>query len=137
MAEVIRRIAYTDDGKPALFILPKVNPERYIPTMFPQDSAWLYSFDHNPRFDQFMWRACGDICARYNLGLITREKMASIASVIEEGISELLAAPPREKPVDLAVRQMTEEAFKNAAKEAEIDGNKVKMKIELPVEAVQ
>lgn len=137
MAEVIRRIAYTDDGDPILLILPKINPENHIPTMFGKDSAWLYTPDFNPDFDKFMWWACGDICARYNLGLITPAKMASIASVIEEGISELLAAPPREKPVDLAVRQMTEEAFKNAAKEAEVDGHRVRMKIELPVEAVQ
>lgn len=137
MAEVIRRIAYTDDGQPALFILPKINPERYIPTMFTKDNAWLYSFDHNPNFDKFMWWAATDICKRYDLGLMTKEKMASIASVIEEGITELFAAPPREKPVDLAVRQMTEEAFKKAASEAEIDGSHVKMKIELPAEALQ
>lgn len=137
MADVKRWIAYTDDGKPWLFIAPKVNPEKYVPTGFHQDSAWMYSFDHNPQFDRFMYRACGDICARYNLGLITSQKMGEIASVIEEGITELLAAPPREKPVDLAVRQMTEEAFKNAAKNAEIDGNRVKMTFEIPVGAVQ
>ena len=132
MAEVIRRIDYTDDGEPILLIMPKVNPEKYIPTMFNKDNAWLYSFDHNPDFDQFMWWACGDICNRYNLGLVTAPKMASIASVIEEGITELFATPPREKPVDLAVRQMREEALKNAVKNAEIDGNNVKMTVEIP-----
>jgi len=132
MAEVIRRIAYTDDGEPVLFILPKINPEKYIPATFNKDCAWLYSFDHNPDFDKFMWWAAGDICKRYDLGLVTKEKMASIASVIEEGITELFAAPPREKVVDLAVRQMREEAMKEAAKNAEIDGNHVKMTVEIP-----
>lgn len=132
MAEVKRWIDYADDGQPWLFIAPKVNPERYIPTGFAQGSAWLYSFDHNPDFDKFMWRACGDICARYNLGLITSQKMGSIASVIEEGITELLAAPPRESKVDIAVRQMREEALKKAAANAEVDGNRVKMTIEIP-----
>jgi hypothetical protein len=132
MAEVKRWIDYADDGQPWLFIAPKVNPEKYIPTGFAQGSAWLYSFDHNPDFDKFMWRACGDICARYNLGLITAQKMGAIASVIEEGISELLAAPPRESKVDMAVRQMREEAMKKAAANAEVDGNRVKMTIEIP-----
>lgn len=132
MAEVKRWIDYADDGQPWLFIAPKVNPERYIPTGFAQGSAWLYSFDHNPDFDKFMWRACGDICSRYNLGLITSQKMGSIASVIEEGITELLAAPPRESKVDIAVRQMREEAMKKAAANAEVDGNRVKMTIEIP-----
>lgn len=132
MAEVIRRISYTDDGEPVLFILPKINPEKYIPTMFNKDCAWLYSFDHNPNFDKFMWWAAGDICKRYDLGLVTKEKMASIASVIEEGITELFATPPRETVVDLAVRQMREEAMANATKNAEIDGNHVKMTLEIP-----
>lgn len=128
MAEVIRRIGYTDDGEPMLFILPKINPERYMPTAFTLDNAWLYTPDKNPNFVRFMYWACEDICKRYNLGLITKEKMASIASVIEEGIDDLLSAPPREKPVDLAIRQMREEAAKNAIKNAEIDGNNVKLK---------
>lgn len=127
MAEVIRRIGYTDDGEPMLFILPKVNPERYMPTAFNKDNAWLYTPDKNPDFVKFMYWACEDICKRYNLGLITKEKMASIASVIEEGIDDLLAAPPRENPVDLAVRQMREESFKDAVKNAEVDGNKIKL----------
>lgn len=127
MAEVIRRIAYNDEGEPMLFILPKINPENHIPTMFPQGSAWLYTPDKNPDFVKFMYWACEDICKRYNLGLITKEKMASIATVIEEGIDDLIAAPPREKPVDLAMRQMREESFKEAAKNAEVNGNKIKL----------
>lgn len=128
MAEVIRRIGYTDDGEPMLFILPKVNPERYMPTAFNKDNAWLYTPDTNPDFVRFMTWACEDICKRYDLGLLTSAKMASIASVIEEGIDDLKAAPPREKPIDLALRQMREESFKNAAANAEIDGNNVKLK---------
>ena len=128
MAEVIRRIGYNDDGEPMLFILPKINPENHIPTAFFKEGAWLYTPDKNPNFVKFMYWACEDICKRYNLGLITKEKMASIATVIEEGIEELLAAPPREKPVDLAIRQMREESFKNAVKNAEVDGNNVKLK---------
>lgn len=132
MAEVIRRIAYNDEGEPMLFILPKINPEKHIPTMFQKDSAWLYTPDTNPDFVRFMYWACEDICKRYNLGLITKEKMASIATVIEEGIEDLKAAPPREKPVDLAVKQMIEESWKNAAKNAEVSANKVKMTVEIP-----
>ena len=135
MAEVKRWIAYADDGQPWLFIAPKVNPERYIPTGFAQGSAWLYSFDHNPDFDKFMWWASENICQRFQLGLITTQKMAEIASVIEEGITELLAAPPRPKPVDLAVQQMNEHIFKEAAKNAEKEGDRIKMTLEIPVEA--
>lgn len=137
MADVIRTIKYTDDGKPWLCILPKVNPEKYIPVFFAQDTAWLYSFDHNPNFDQFMWWACENICQQFNLGLITSQKMGEIASVIEEGITDLLAAKPMPRPVDLAVQQMTEEIFREAAKNAEIDGNKVKMTFDVPVEAMR
>ena len=135
MADVIRTIKYTDDGKPWLCILPKVNPEKYIPVFFAQDTAWLYSFDHNPDFDKFMWWASENICQRFHLGLITTQKMAEIASVIEEGITELLAAPPRPKPVDLAVQQMNEHIFKEAAKNAEMEGDRIKMTLEIPVEA--
>lgn len=137
MADVIRTIKYTDDGKPWLCILPKVNPERHVPVFFAQDKAWLYSFDHNQNFDKFMWWACENICKQFNLGLITAQKMGEIASVIEEGITDLLAAKPRPKPVDLAVQQMTEEIFKQAARNAEVDGNRVKMTFNVPVEAVQ
>ena len=128
MAEVIRRIGYNDDGEPMLFILPKINPENHIPTAFFKEGAWLLTPDKNPNFVQFMKWACEDICKRYNLGIITTPKMASIATVIEEGIEDLKAAPHREKPVDLAIRQMREESFKNAVANAEIDGNNVKLK---------
>ena len=137
MADVIRTIKYTDDGKPWLCILPKVNPEKYIPVFFSQDQAWLYSFDHNPDFDRFMWWACENICKQFNLGLVTAQKMGEIASVIEEGITELFAAKPMPRPVDLAVQQMTEEIFREAAKNAEVDGNRIKMTINVPVEAAQ
>ena len=128
-----RTIKWDEAGDPYLCIQPYVNPENYPPFAIPLKDAWLYSRDHNPgKFTVVTMRAVCWMYERWNLGLITKEGWAELASAIEDRIGDLLKAPPREQMVDMAVRQMIDEAARNAAKNAEIDGNHVKMTVEIP-----
>ena len=134
MAEVVRSIKWDDDGKPCLCVQPKINPERYAPFAVPLDGAWMYSRDHNPDgFARVMQMAVGWMFNHWNLGLVERNKWCAIASFIEDGIDDLLKAPPRDKIVDVAVKQQMQEAMSTAMKNAEFDSrtNTVKMVVNL------
>ena len=134
MSEVVRSIKFDEKGDPCLCVQPRINPENYPPFAVPKDSAWMYSHDHNPKsFQLVMTKAVCWMFERWNMGLITRERWTAIASAIEDGIDDLLAAPPRDKIVDEAVRQQMQESMKDAAKNAEFDSrtNTLKMAVSL------
>ena len=150
MAEVVRSIKWDEHGDPYLCIQPRINPEKYRPFSVPLSTpkwfdpqkhghvatAWEFSRDHNPvGFHRLTWQSVEWMFAHWNMGLVTRERWSGIASFIEDGISDLLKAKPRPRPVDVAVQQMTEEIFKEAAKNAEMEGDRIKMTLEVPVEA--
>jgi len=98
---------------------PKV--EAYI---IPLDDIWMFRRDHYPAlvrvfygfdqqgkaihgekvltYEQAMYAKCEELCHQFDLGLITSRRMASIASMIEDGIDELLKmSPQKTKPVSL------------------------------------
>ena len=132
MAEVVRSIKWDENGAPYLCIQPKVNPEKYPPFAVPVNDAWMYSRDHNQHGFQFVtMKAVTWMFERWNMGLITRERWAAVASTIEDGIGDLLKAPPREKLVDLAVQQQLEHEMSEAVRSADVDGNTIKMAVRL------
>jgi hypothetical protein len=136
MAEVIREIVY-DQGDPVLVIkakYPRPGQEKFAIRM---DDLWLYTPEKNSEFERFMMNLCGMIHDLMDLGIITTKKMAEIATVIEDGIEELLSAPP-EDPNDEPGKMkramedaMLRSAVGNAVKNAEIDGDKIKMVVEV------
>lgn len=69
----------------------------------------------------------------WNMGLVERNKWISLATFIEDGLDDLLKAPPRDKIVDVAVKQQMQEAMSTAMKNAEFDSrtNTVKMVVNL------
>lgn len=94
----------------------------------PLDDAWMFSRDHyNPRalvkvfygynivgqpmhgeanltYDEAMFAKCEELCHQFDLGLITSRKMAEIASLIEDGIDNLVKMPPqaeKDRPRDI------------------------------------
>lgn len=92
--------------------------------------AWMYSSESYPtlvrvfygydsvgnpmigeeimNFDRAMYAKCSELCHQFDLGLITSRKMADIASMIEDGIEELLRMPPKgERPEQLGHSEMT------------------------------
>lgn len=129
MSELDRAYTYDNEGQPVMVIykskapvttfrleIPKV--EGYV---IPLDDAWMFSRDHYPAlvpvfygydkqgnamtgdkvltYDQAMFAKCEELCHRFDLGLITSRKMAEIASLIEDGIDELVKMPPQgERP---------------------------------------
>jgi len=104
MAEVTRRITYDrETGDPVLVLAPKIErtSNRGRRWAIRLTDIWQYSEDHNPSFQCHMMYVAGAICQVFDLGLVTVGKMASIAEVIQEGIDDLLKAPPApEKTVE-------------------------------------
>lgn len=105
MAEIIRTIEYkklpgSDDYEPVLYIKPK------RPLMGHEDNIaiqlnhlWMFSRDKNPNFVRFMYHIAAMIYQAFGLGVIvTSGRMAEVATVIEDGIDELLKAPPEPPP---------------------------------------
>ena len=114
------------------FRLEKPTIEAYA---IPLDDAWMFSRDHyNPRalvkvfygldtlgrpahgeanltYDEAMFAKCEELCHQFDLGLITVRKMAEIASIIEDGIDDLVKMPPqaekdRPRGIDGIVEEM-------------------------------
>lgn len=132
MAEVVRSIKWDEHGAPYLCVQPRINPEKYPPFAVPVNDAWMYSRDHNKTsFHLVTMKAVTWMFDRWNIGMVTRERWASIASTIEDGIGDLLKAPPREKIVDLAVQQQLEHEMSEAVRSADVDGSRIKMSVRL------
>lgn len=132
MAEVVRSIKWDEHGAPYLCVQPRINPEKYPPFAVPVNDAWMYSRDHNKTsFHLVTMKAVTWMFDRWNIGMVTKERWASIASTIEDGIGDLLKAPPREKIVDLAVQQQLEHEMSEAVRSADVDGSRIKMSVRL------
>lgn len=95
MSEVIRTFGWMNDGEPAMAIRRRIDPEGCTPVVIRLQDIWMFSEDHNPDFNQTMFNLAANCCEIFGLGLITTQKMAGIATVIEEGIDELVKMPPR------------------------------------------
>lgn len=125
MSELEKAYSYDDDGQPVMVIYKKQSPvttfrlkvpkvEGYI---IPLDDAWMFARDKYPAlvrvfygynqrgnamhgekvltYEQAMYAKCEELCHQFNLGLITSRRMADIASLIEDGIDELIKMPPQ------------------------------------------
>ena len=98
MAEVIREIGYKrveNDIEPVLIIKPKVEREGHKANfVIRMQDLWMYTPDKNPNFDQWMYSVVMSIYNMFNLGVIvSSQRMAEVATVIEDGIDELLKMP--------------------------------------------
>lgn len=102
MANVVREIKHDDDEKPVLILRKKTQPTNVIKLIQPgiksfairlQD-IWMYSEEHNPDFEKWMFDCTAFLCDLFDLGLPTSRKMAEIATVIQEGIDDLINMPP-------------------------------------------
>ncbi|MBT3178988.1 MAG: hypothetical protein HOG03_11520 [Desulfobacula sp.] len=98
MAEVIRRIAYRtidDEPEPVLLICPKFPREGHTANFcIRMEDLWMYTPDKNPDFTKWMYNITSLIYYQFNLGVVTSQRMAEVATAIEDGIEELLSATP-------------------------------------------
>ena len=128
MSQLERAFSHDENGNPVMVIykrkpvsktfrLERQQVEGYIVDL---NDAFMFSRDHYPAkvpcffgfdsygrpvvrnltltYDQAMFKKCAEFCHQFELGLITSKKMADIASMIEDGISELLSMPPQLPP---------------------------------------
>lgn len=123
MAEVTREIIYRQvngEYEPVLSIKPKIQRDgHYANFAIRLNDLWMYTPDKNPDFDKWMYKVVTEIYRMFNLGIITTQRMAEVATVIEDGIDALLKAPP-----DPPAGSM-EEAFKKAFAKAEAESREV------------
>ncbi len=97
MADVKRYLTYDDSDEP-LLVLEPTNPRmanRQLRFAIRMADLWQYSEEHNPKFEQFMMQVCASVHELFDLGLVTSRKMADIASIIQEGIDDMVKMPPR------------------------------------------
>lgn len=128
MSEVTRKIIYRQvngEYEPVLSISPKV-PRAGHKADFAirMEDLWMYTPDKNPTFDKWMYQVCAYIHKQFNLGVVTAQRMAQIASTIEDGIDDLLKAPP-DPPAGTTMK----EAMEKAMRERDQDSRDVAIKI--------
>lgn len=123
MAEVTREIVYRQvngEYEPVLSIRPKIQREGHRANFaILVKDAWRYTPDKNRDFDKWMYAAVSTIYDMFNLGVMTSQRMAEVATVIEDGIDDLLKAPPEPPAGGM------EEAFKQAIAKAEAENREV------------
>lgn len=127
MAEVVRSIKYRIvDGEyePVLCIEPKVKREGHKSNFAIRvEDLWMYTPDKNPNFDKWMYFVVSKIYEMFNLGtIITSQRMAEVATEIEDGIEELLKAPP-EPPTGSMEAAMKKAMAERAKENMEIVSN--------------
>ena len=126
MAEVIREIVYRmvdGEHEPVLTIKPKTprmgHHENFAIRM---EDLWMYTPDKNPDYDKWMYKVVSHIYDVFNLGsIVSSQRMGEVASVIEDGIDELIKAPP-EPPAG-----SMDKAFKKAFADATVNGKTVEI----------
>ena len=99
MSEVVRSIKYrivNGEYEPVLCIEPKVKRDGHKSNFAIRvEDLWLYTPDKNPNFDKWMYYVVSKIYEMFNLGrVISSQRMAEVATEIEDGIEDLLKAPP-------------------------------------------
>lgn len=136
MADLSRAFSWNEEDQPVMVIYKKqpmtqtVGPikkkiEGYVIEL---NDVFMYSRDHYPAtvpcfwgydsrgapivgyktltYDEAMFAKCSELCHQFSLGLVTSQKMAEIASLIEEGIGDLLAMSPRKELKNPVVGEM-------------------------------
>lgn len=100
MAIIKREIGYFQ-GKPALFLAPVVrdNGKRFIIKL---NDVWKYSEDHNDRYESFLANRVLQLCMLFDIQIPKGKKlfvqaMSGIATVIMEGIDDLIKLKPRDE----------------------------------------
>jgi hypothetical protein len=126
MAEVKTEIIYRmvdGEHQPVLSIQPKVKREGHIANFAIRlEDLWMYARDKNPDYDKWMYKVVNHIYRQFNLGVIvSTQRMAEVASVIEDAIDDLIKAPP-EPPAG-----SMEKAFNRAVAEAKVNGKTVEI----------
>lgn len=61
-------------------------------------------------YDRAMFAKCEELCNLFNLGVITSRKMADIASMIEDGLGDLLSMKPQVETERTAIGEAVVEA---------------------------
>ena len=101
--EIVRSFSWDDHGNPVMILRRRGQIKTaYIIDKYPTRSfaiplndAWLYSEEHNPEgFIQNMATVCSFLCDLFDLGLPTPRRMAELATIIQEGLDELVKMPP-------------------------------------------
>lgn len=128
MSQLEKAFSYDTNGNPVMviykaqhvtktFSLERKKVEGYVIDI---NDIWMFSRDHYPApvkcflgydakgtpitdyrkltYDEAMMAKCAELCHQFNLGLVTSRKMADIASMIEEGIDQLVSMPPQAPP---------------------------------------
>lgn len=120
MAEVVRSIQYKeldDELQPVLCIEPKVQRTGHKANFAIRiQDLWMYTPDTNKQFDKWMYFVVSSIYDQFNLGVISTQRMAEVATVIEDGITELLNAPP--DPPSNSAKAAEIEAIANQSKQS-------------------
>lgn len=100
-----RLIGYDSEGDAVMIIRPtyvRTSSEK-AEFAIRQVDAWRYSEEHNPFFEEEMAKLCLAIQNYYNPGIVLSrqsliQRMSVIASVVQEGLDDLIKAlPPEEK----------------------------------------
>ncbi len=103
MAEITREFGYDNNHEPVMILRRK----RQVATTYQLEKKanpsfairlcdiWQYSEEHNPFFKRHVWDICNVIHHLFDLGLVTGSKLAAIATVIQEGIDDLVKMPPQ------------------------------------------
>jgi hypothetical protein len=107
MADIIREIKHDQNEEPVLILRKKPTVTGTFKIEQPgikslairlQD-IWMYSEEYNPDFEQYMFGCTMFLCDLFGLGLATPRKMAEIATVIQEGIDDLVKLPPPKQQI--------------------------------------
>ena len=101
MSQFSRMIGHDQEGQPVMCIFRKRKPEAGMYAI-PLRDAHLYSEMHNPNFEQHIMSVVRQVYTMMGIGdglivhrVTTARQMAELATVIEEGLDDLLKAPPR------------------------------------------
>ncbi len=103
MAEITREFDYDKDGDPVMVLRKKrpvvttfqLEKKAYNSFAIRLRDVWQYSEEHNLDFKRHMWQICNTIHTILDLGLVTTSKLAAVATVIQEGIDDLVKMKPQ------------------------------------------
>lgn len=125
MSQLEKAFSWDENGNPVLVIYKlapvtktfSLNRQKVEGYVIDLNDIWMFSRDHYPAevpcffgfdavglpmtgyktltYDQAMFAKCEELCHQFELGVITSSKMADIASMIEEGIDELVSIRPK------------------------------------------
>lgn len=124
----------TQDWVRGIWLAPKVNASKYLPIFLPEPDGWQYVPDTSINFKLTMDSIAERVCDQFRLGEATMRRKFEISEAIANALSDTIKLKPFDGPsVPTEVVQMYQEAMSNAAKNAEVSGNRVKMTIEIPV----